>query len=96
MERIIRFRKTEWLPQFVISKRGRLNLIAAGHSGKLTEVVAMFDIFLSGLESESSDRLLLKQLRAAYAALSSLAEKVNKAGGILYEKTPAPQLKTDI
>jgi len=96
MERIVRFRKTEWLPQFVSSKRGRLNLIAAGHSGELAEVVAMFDEFLSGLESESSDILLLKQLRAAYAALNALAEKVNKAGGILYEKTASPGLKTDI
>jgi len=96
MESIVRFRKSEWLPQFVSSKRGRLSLIAAGHSGELAEVVAMFDGFLSGLESETSDRLLLKQLGAAYTALNLLAEKVNKAGGILYQKTPPPVLKTDI
>jgi hypothetical protein len=85
MEMLVRYRKAEWLPQFVNSKRGRINLIAAGHKGEMAQVAAMFDEYLAGLETEKSDILLLKQIGAACAALSTLAEKVKQAGGIIYK-----------
>jgi len=88
LETMVRYRKAEWLPQFVNSKRGRLNLIAAGHKGEVAQVTAMFDEYLAGLESDKSDMVLLKQIGAAYAALNTLAEKVKKAGGIVYEQSP--------
>jgi cell division protein ZapA (FtsZ GTPase activity inhibitor) len=85
MEIMVRYRKAEWLSQFVNSKRGRINLIAAGHKGEMVQVAAMFDEYLAGLESKKSDILLLKQIGAAYVALNTLAEKVKNAGGIIYE-----------
>ncbi len=75
---LIRFRGEEWLPQYVNRKRGRLNLIAAGQKNDLAHVVGLYDDFLSGLEKDESDILLLKQWRNANEALNRLAAEVKE------------------
>ena len=83
--KLISFRDAEWLPQFVNIKRSRLNLIAAGRSKDLAQVVNLFNEFISGLEKDRPDILLLGQLRTANSALSKLAEEVKDGGGTLEE-----------
>lgn len=78
--KLITFRNADWIPQYVNRKRSRLNSIAAGHKGGFVQVVGLFDEFLSDLEKDVPDILLLKQLRDANAALTRLAEKVE--GGV--------------
>jgi len=73
---LIRLREEKWVPQYLNRKRGRINLIVAGRKGELPKVVDLFDDFLSGLEKEIPDILLLQRWRNANAALNRLAEQV--------------------
>jgi len=85
---LVKMRGADWLPAFISKKQGRLNMIAAGHSGILQLVIKRFNDYLSGLETDASDRLLLQRLDNAYTALKVLTDSVVRAGGMLYEKPP--------
>ena len=88
---LLKYRNAEWLPGFVSKKCGRLNMIAAGHTGDLVKVIKQFNEFLSGLETRASDRVLSQRLEGGYRSLKALAEKVEEAGGMIYEEPPQPQ-----
>ncbi len=75
---LIRLRDEQWIPQYINRKRGRLNLIVAGRKGELEKIVDLFNDFLSGLEKEIPDILLLQKWKKANAALDNLAEDVEK------------------
>jgi hypothetical protein len=84
-DKLIKFRSAEWMPAFINRKSGRLSMIAAGHAVELTNVAALYNEYLSGLERGTPTILLLSQLDEADKALSRLAHKVSNSGGTLVE-----------
>lgn len=86
-DELLRLRKAEWISTFINKKTGRLSMLTAGHTSELTHITDLYNQYLSGLESDTSSVLLLRRLDAADRALQNLALRVEKAGGILNEKT---------
>jgi hypothetical protein len=80
---LLALRREEWMSEFIKDKRSRLDLLAAGRTAEFQRVVLQFGEFLSNLESDVADTVLLGRLRAAYAALNDLAEQVRSAGGAI-------------
>jgi hypothetical protein len=76
-------RKAAWIAPFVREKRARLDLLAVGRSEALKKLVSQFGEFLSGLESDVPDTLLLEVLNAANLEMRILADQVEAAGGLL-------------
>jgi len=79
-------RKATWITAAVRDKRSRLDLLAVGRATVFRELISEFDEFLSGLESDAPDTLLLDRLTAAYTAMGILADRVEASGGLLHEE----------
>jgi len=82
---LIRLRQQDWISQFVREKRSRLDLLGVGRAKAFQLLVVQLGDFLSGLESDMPDTLLLERLSTIRAAIEDLAEQVLAAGGILVE-----------
>jgi hypothetical protein len=82
---LVELRRRPWVSTFVRNKRQRLDLLAAGRSEAFQAIVTELGEFLSALESDAADVVLLAHLKTADAALNYLAERVQAAGGILTE-----------
>ena len=95
LDNLIKHRKAEWLPGLISLKRGRIAITAAGRGREMASVAALFDRHLAGLTGRESDKQLLARLACAYTALRKLADKIEKADGMLYEITPEVDVQTD-
>ena len=90
MADIVPRRNAEWITAFAREKRSRLDLLAVGRSEDFQKLIAQFGEFLSGLESEVPDALLLERLNAARVAMDCLGDQVETAGGLLRDTWGGP------
>lgn len=80
-------RQADWVPAAIRNKRSRLELLAVGRASAFLELIRQFDEFLSGLESDAPDTLLLDQLAAAYVSMGILVDQVEGSGGLLRDES---------
>jgi len=88
-------RQEAWIPEAVQDKRHRLELLAVGRATVFRELVRQFDEFLSGLESDAPDTLLLERVTAAYVSMGILADQVEGSGGLLRDERGSDSIKEE-
>lgn len=80
---LVALRRQDWIADFVRNKRSRLDLLAAGRAKPFQAIVKRLGEFLSSLESDASDTLLLEAFSAIQSDLDALDLKIRAAGGRL-------------